>query len=66
MNVVRKAVKHMQVAVYPPVGDVRVTAPDHFTESNIRLAVVSRLAWIKKQRVLFLGREADEDEMGEL
>ena len=56
VNVIRKAVKHMQVAVHPPEGDVRVTAPDHFTESNIRLAVVSRLTWIKKQRALFLNQ----------
>jgi len=56
VSVVRKAVKRMQLAVYPPEGDVRVTAPDHFTESNIRLAVVSRLTWIKKQRALFLNQ----------
>lgn len=56
VSVVRKAVKHMQLAVYPPEGDVRVTAPERFTESNIRLAVVSRLTWIKKQRALFLGQ----------
>ena len=54
VSVVRKEVKRMQLAVYPPEGDVRVTAPDHFTESNIRLAVVSRLAWIKKQRAFFI------------
>lgn len=54
VSVTRKAVKHIQLAVYPPEGNVRVTAPEHFTESNIRLAVVTRLTWIKKQRALFL------------
>ncbi len=54
INITQKTVKHMQLAVYPPQGDVRVTAPCHYTKSNIRLAVVSRLEWIKQQRALFI------------
>jgi predicted metal-dependent hydrolase len=56
ITITRKAVKHMRLAIYPPEGDVRVTAPLHYTESNIRLAVVSRLQWIKQQQALFLNQ----------
>lgn len=56
IKVIRKSVKNMQLAVYPPMGDVRITAPPHYTESNIRLAVVSRLQWIKQQQERFIAQ----------
>jgi predicted metal-dependent hydrolase len=33
--------------VYPPDGHVRV---EHVTDDNVRLAVISKLCWIKKQQ----------------
>lgn len=40
----------MHISVYPPVGRVRVAAPERMDEENIRLAIVQRLPWIKRQR----------------
>ena len=51
--VVQKPIKHLNLGVYPPDGRVRVAAPLHFTADNIRLAVVSKLSWIKKQQAKF-------------
>jgi len=51
--VVKKSIKHLNLGVYPPDGRVRVAAPLHFTADNIRLAVVSKLSWIKKQQAKF-------------
>lgn len=39
-------------ACYPPLGRVRVAAPRRLDDDSVRLAVVDRLAWIKKQRRL--------------
>lgn len=50
VDVVYKNIKNLHVSVYPPVGRVRVAAPDRLDEDAIRLAVVQRLPWIKKQR----------------
>ena len=50
VDVVYKNIKNMHISVYPPVGRVRVAAPERFDEDAIRLAIVQRLPWIKKQR----------------
>src|SRR5215212_618492 len=50
VDVVYKDIKNLHIAVYPPLGRVRVAAPDRLDEENIRLAVIQRLPWIKRQR----------------
>lgn len=50
VDVVYKDIKNMHISVYPPIGRVRVAAPHRTTEDAIRLAVVQRLPWIKRQR----------------
>lgn len=50
VDVVYKHIKNLHIAVYPPLGRVRVAAPDRLDNDAIRLAVVQRLPWIKKQR----------------
>lgn len=50
VDVVYKDIKHLHISVYPPVGRVRVAAPEGTDEDTIRLAIVQRLPWIKRQR----------------
>ncbi|MEQ1589052.1 MAG: SprT family zinc-dependent metalloprotease [Gallionella sp.] len=50
VDVVRKDIKNLHLAVYPPIGRVRVAAPLRVSDEAVRLAVVSRLGWIKKQK----------------
>lgn len=50
IDVIYKDIKNLHISVYPPVGRVRVAAPHRVNEDAIRLAVVQRLQWIKKQR----------------
>lgn len=50
IDVIYKDIKNLHISVYPPVGRVRVAAPHRLDEDAIRLAVVQRLPWIKKQR----------------
>jgi predicted metal-dependent hydrolase len=50
VQIARKAIKNLHLAVYPPDGRVKMAVPEHVSDENARLAVVSRLAWIKRQQ----------------
>lgn len=53
VQVIRKDIKNLHLAVYPPDGHVRVAVPKHVTDDNVRLAVIAKLGWIKRQKVAF-------------
>lgn len=53
MQLHRKAIKHLHISVLPPDGRVRVSAPEGMTDTAIRMALVNRLVWIKKQQRAF-------------
>ncbi len=52
----RKEIKNLHIAVLPPAGDVRVSAPLRMSDDAVRLAVAGRLVWIKKQQAKFAGQ----------
>jgi len=53
VEVVRKPIKNLHLGVYPPNGRVRVAVPLAVNDDAVRLAVVSKLGWIKKQQAKF-------------
>ena len=53
VDVVRKHIKNLHLGVYPPGGHVRVAAPVAVSDETIRLAIVDKLGWIKRQRARF-------------
>jgi predicted metal-dependent hydrolase len=53
VEIVRKKIKNLHVAVYPPDGMVRVAVPLQTTDENVRLAIISRLGWIKRKQAEF-------------
>lgn len=53
VDVVRKKIKNVHLAVYPPDGRVRVAAPLRIDDEAVRLMVISRFAWIKKHQTKF-------------
>src|SRR2546427_4725793 len=53
VSIVRKAIKNLHLAVYPPHGRVRVAAPLAVSDEAVRLAVIGKLGWIKRQRARF-------------
>ena len=57
IDVIYKDIKNLHISVYPPLGRVRVAAPHRLDEDAIRLAIVERLPWIKKQRKQLLSAE---------
>lgn len=63
VELVRKAIKNLHLGVYPPDGRVRVAAPPTVSDDAVRIAVVSRMGWINRQRAKFLGqaRQSERD-----
>ena len=53
VDVVRKDIKNLHLGVYPPAGRVRVAAPLVVSDEAVRLAVIDKLGWIKRQRAQF-------------
>lgn len=64
VDVVYKDIKNLHISVYPPIGRVRVAAPATTDEDTIRLAIVQRLPWIKRQRELL--QKADRQSKREM
>lgn len=48
-----KAIKNLHLSVLPPSGWVRLSVPHKTSENAIRLAIINKLAWIKKQQADF-------------
>jgi len=57
VDVVRKDIKNMHLAVYPPTGRVRIAAPLQVTDDSIRLFAISKLGWIKRNQRKFENQE---------
>lgn len=54
VEVVRKDIKNLHLGVYPPNGRVRVAAPQVLSDEAVRLAVIDRLGWIRRQKARFV------------
>lgn len=61
VDVVRKDIKNLHLAVYPPSGRVRVAVPLLVDDEAVRLAVISKLGWIKRQQVQFAEQERQSE-----
>ena len=53
VDVVRKDIKNLHLGVYPPRGRVRVAAPLVVGDEAVRLAVIDKLGWIRRQQAKF-------------
>lgn len=57
IDVIRKDIKYIHLAVYPPTGRVRIAAPLIANDDAIRLFAISKLSWIKRHQRQFEGQE---------
>ena len=55
--IVRKPIKNLHLAVLPPAGKVRVSAPLAMKDDAIRTLLATRLGWIKRQQEKFRTQE---------
>ena len=53
VKVVRKDIKNLHLGVYPPDGRVRIAVPLWLDDEAVRLAIVSRLGWIRRKQAGF-------------
>jgi predicted metal-dependent hydrolase len=61
VEIVRKDIKNLHLGVYPPDGRIRVAAPFRLNDDVIRLAVISRLGWIRKRKAGFEEQERQSE-----
>ena len=59
VQTVRKNIKNVHIGVYPPNGRVRVAAPLRISDETIRMIVLSKIPWIRKQRDKFSRQERE-------
>ena len=57
INLTRKDIKNLHISVMPPDGQVKVSAPDTMTDTAIRMAVIHRIPWIRRQQAAFAKQE---------
>ncbi|MCY4654429.1 MAG: DUF45 domain-containing protein [Dehalococcoidia bacterium] len=57
VSIVRKRIKNVCIGAHPPHGQVRVSVPLGAEEDVIRLAVMSRLNWIRRKCSEFVEQE---------
>lgn len=53
IDIVKKDIKNMHLAVYPPTGRVRIASPYTMNDEAIRLFAISKIRWIKKHQTNF-------------
>ncbi len=53
VEVIKKKIKNLHLAVYPPNGRVRLAAPEGVNDDTLKLYTISKLAWIKRQQRKF-------------
>ena len=54
IEVIRKDIKHFYIGVHPPNGQIRVSAPLRLDDDAVRMAIISRLGWIRRKQADFV------------
>lgn len=54
IEVIRKDIKHFYIGVHPPNGQIRVSAPLRLDDDAVRMAIISRLGWIRRKQTAFV------------
>lgn len=57
IEIVRKAIKNLHIGCYPPEGRVRVAAPFGISDDAIRVAILTKMQWIKRKQSQFRKQE---------
>lgn len=53
IDIERKPIKHIHLAVYPPDGRVHASVPEEYSNERIRLYIIQKMSWIlEKQATL--------------
>lgn len=50
IDLIKKNIKNMHLSVHPPNGRVRIAVPRNTNEEQVRMYIISKLDWIRKQQ----------------
>lgn len=53
VTIEKKDIKNLHLYVKPPLGEVFVSAPKNLNDESIRVFVISKISWIKKQQAKY-------------
>jgi len=59
IEVVLKPIRNIHLAVLPPAGAIRISAPHGVTDEALRLYIISRHGWIKQHMRRFVEQERE-------
>jgi len=59
IDVFLKRIKNIHLSVYPPTGQVRISAPFYMSIDNIRTFAISKIGWIRKQQTRLRTQERE-------
>jgi predicted metal-dependent hydrolase len=59
IDVEQKNIKNIHLSVYPPNGNVKISAPIRMELDTIRVFAINKLQWIKKQQETFRNQERE-------
>ena len=59
IEIISKKIKNVHLSVYPPIGKIRVSAPESMALDTIRAFLVSKLGWIRKQQEKLRAQERE-------
>jgi predicted metal-dependent hydrolase len=59
VDVVLKDIKNVHLSVQPPLGKVRIAAPNRMDLETIRMFAISKLGWIKKHQTKMIRQERE-------
>jgi hypothetical protein len=57
----RKGIKNLHIGVYPPGGRVRVAAPMSVSDDAVKVAVLTKLDWIRRRQVKFQAQQRQSE-----
>lgn len=57
IELTKKNIKNLYLSVHPPDGRVKISAPYRMNMDSIRLFVISKISWIKRQQSKFKNQE---------
>ncbi|MFA6978572.1 MAG: SprT family zinc-dependent metalloprotease [Ignavibacteriaceae bacterium] len=59
IDVIYKDIKNIHLSVHPPTGRVRIASPEKFKLDTLRVFAISKLNWIRKQRLKIQAQERE-------
>lgn len=60
VRIIRKKMKTVRLAVYPPDGEVRLSVPQRYPEKDIHRLLEEKLPWIEEKRSKILEQQRPE------